>query len=154
MSASRCLVLFLFTVTFCSAYELDDVIIGALRWYHRWILELPGTAEFADRTVAVLPLASFAYCEPGPLGIDVVVQNRGPVVATSITTVPGAFREAFADFVMHRYGGSVRNPTIRKLSVTAASLAACKVGNEGQQRRIPDLAIRNLAKPELWYGSP
>lgn len=215
----RLLVLVVFSVSVCSAFDSEDGLAGALRWYHRWIAQLPDTAKSVDCTVATFPNSSFAYCEPGPLGIDLETPQGAPAVATNITRALSDFPEELTDFVNHRYSGPKYNPTIGTLSVPASLLSACKVdfeqtrrlvatavgsrqrtdllnrgmslrfplacegdpfylvyfmrGNEvewiwqvrpgvgpvwdygknNEQRRIPDLALRNLAKPELWYES-
>ena len=219
MTMLRLLVLVVLSVSGCAAFDSEEALVAASRWYHRWIAELPATAKSMDCTVAAFPTSSFAYCEPGSLGVDLETTQGSPAVATNITRVLSGFTEALTDFVNHRYSGSPRNPTIRTLSIPASVLSACKVdveqtrrlvattvgsrqrkellnrgislrfpqvcegdpfylvyfmkGDEvewiwqvqpgvgpiwhydknGEQRRIPDLAIRNLTKAELWYES-
>ena len=215
----RLLVLIVVSASGCAAFDSEDALVGALRWYHRWIAELPSTAKSVDCTVAAFPNASFAYCKPGPFGVDLETPKGAPAVATNITRALSGFSEEVADFVNHRYSGREDTPTIGMLSVPSSSLSVCKVdldqtrrlvatavgprqrkdlfnrgislrfplacegdpfylvyfmkGDEvewvwqvkpgagpfwsydkdGQQRRIPDVALRNLTKPELWYDS-
>jgi hypothetical protein len=213
----RLLVLVAVSASGSAAFDSEDGLAGALRWYHRWIAELPNTAKSVHCTVAAFQNVSFAYCEPGPLAIDLETRQGAPAVATNITRALSVFSDELINFVNHRYSGPEQKPAIRTLSFPPSSLSECKVDlsqtrrlvstavgsrqrkellnrgislrfplacegdplylvyfmkggevewiwqvqpgvgpvwhydNDGQQRRIPDLARRNLAKPELWY---
>jgi hypothetical protein len=217
MTIARLLAIALVAVSAGAAPGREDALVGALRWYYRWIAELPSTAKSVDCTVAAFPNSTFTYCEPGPLAIDLETPRGSPAIATNITRALSDFSDELTDFVNHRYSGPEQTPTITKFSVPASSLSACKVDIEetrrlaatavgpsqrkrllnrgitlrfplaceedpfylvyfikgdklewiwqiepgvgpvwhyddnGEQRRIPDVAIRNLAKPELWY---
>lgn len=213
----RLLALVLASVSTCAAFDSEDGLMGALQWYYRWIAQLPSTAKSVNCTVAAFPNASFAYCEPGPLAIDIETSPGAPAVVTNIAPALSVFSDELTDFVNHRYSGPEQKPRIGTVSFPANSLSECKVdldqtrrlastavgsrqrkellnrgislrfplacagdpfylvyfmrGDEvewiwqvqpgvgpvwhydkdGQQRRIPELALRDLTKPELWY---
>lgn len=212
------LLFFLVLVTWrCPASDGDQALAGALRWYHRWIADLPMTAGSTDCKVAAFTNSQFAYCEPGKLAIDIDTPPGSPAFATNITRAVAGFPEELRDFVNHRSAGSPQIPSVRTMSISKAVLSECKVDIEetrklaaaavgfrqredllsrgitlrfplacegdpfylvyfmkggdvewiwqirpgmgpvwsydkhGDQREIPSLAIRNLAKPEMWY---
>src|SRR4051794_3631861 len=124
MTTSRVLVLLVLSVSGCSAFDSEETLVGALRWYHRWIAELPVTAQSIDCSVAAFPTARFAYCEPGSLGVDIDTPQGSRAVAINITRVLSDFPVALTDFVNHRRSGPEHKPTIRKFSVLASSLSA------------------------------
>lgn len=217
MRTIKLLAIMVLSVSGCAAFDSEEAVVAALRWYHRWIAELPSTAKSMDCRLATFPGSAFAYCNPGALGIDLETPQGAPAVATNITRTLSGFSTELTDFVNHRYFGPERNPVIRTLSIPASTLSACKVDIEqtrrlvvtamdshqrkellnrgislrfplacegdpfflvyfmkggevewiwqfqpgmgpvwhydknGDQRKIPSLAIRNLAKPEVWY---
>jgi hypothetical protein len=217
MSTLRLLFFFLLIAWCCPASDADQALVGALRWYYRWIAELPVTAGSPDCKVAVFTNSQFAYCEPGKLSIDIETPQGSPAAVTNITRAFTGFPEELRDFVNHRYAGPQQIPSVRTMSVSRSDLAECKVDVEqtrqlagkavgsrqredllnrgialrfplacdgdpfyliyfmrggdvewiwqirpgmgpvwsydkhGDQREIPSLAIRNLARPEMWY---
>ena len=67
----KCLLVFaVMSMSSRAAFDPESGLIQALRWYHRWIRELPSNSKSQDCTVASFSNSSFAYCQPGSLAID------------------------------------------------------------------------------------
>src|ERR1700694_555519 len=110
MTMLRLLVLVVLSVSCCAPFGSEETVVGALRWYYRWIAEVPATAKSMDCTVAAFSNSGFAYCEPGSLGVDLETPQGSPAVATNVTRVLSGFSEALTDFVNHRYSGPEHKP--------------------------------------------
>jgi len=218
MSTLRLLFFFAFFAWCGAASDADQALVGALRWYHRWIAELPVTAGSTDCKVAAFTESQFAYCEPGKLAIDIDAPRGSSASAANITWAVAGFPEELRDFVNRRYAGPPQIPSVRTMSIQKTVLGECKIDIEktrqlaatavgsrqredllnrgitlrfplacegdpfylvyfmkggdvewiwqirpgmgpvwsydkhGDQSQIPALAIRNLAKPEMWYA--
>jgi len=140
MTMLRLLVFVALSCWSCAASGSEDGLVGALRWYYRWIAELPATAKSMDCTVASFSISQFAFCEPGPLAIDLDMPPSSAPMATNITRALSGFADELRNFKGHRYSGPPQNPVIRALSIQASTLAQCKVDLE-QTRRLAATAV-------------
>ena len=217
MTPLRLILILVLAAWNCSGSNVDEALIGALRWYHRWIATLPQRVASVDCKVAAFSESQFAYCQPGKLGIDIDTPRGSSASVVAITQVFSGFPEELTDFLNHRYPGPTQIPSVRSLSIPRSALSACKVDLEmtrhlaetavgsrqrkeflsrgitlrfplacdgdpfylvyfmrggdvqwiwqfqpgmglvwsydphNDQRKVPELALRNLARPEVWF---
>ena len=88
MSTLRLLFFFALVAGCCPASGADQPLVGALRWYYRWMAELPARGRSTNCKVAVFTKSEFAYCEPAKLAIDI---DTPLVSAASVTNITDAF---------------------------------------------------------------
>ena len=132
----------------CSASGPEDALSDALRWYYRWMDELPSTVKSVDCSAGVFSTAQFADCGPDDLAIDLDTSRPSRSVATNIARAVLGFAGELGDFRSHRYSGSPENPTIVNISVPASKLAACKTDLE-QTRRLSRVAVGSRQRTKL-----
>src|SRR5665213_1808894 len=126
MSTLRLLFFFALFPWCCPASDADQSLVGALRWYHRWIVELPVTAGSTDCKVAAFTESQFAYCEPGKLEIDIDTPRGSAASAANIRHALAGFPVELGNFANHREGPP-QIPSVRTISVPKTVLGECKI---------------------------
>ena len=113
--------------TNCFALDKPESLVGALRWYHRWIAELPRGAEGADRTLAATLTRQVACCEPASVVVEPATPRGSNPTATSITQFSDGLPAATKEFPLEEF----RRETVGALRWYHRWIAELPRGAEG-----------------------